>query len=101
MNIAPPQSAVAAPQPGLSGIACLTAIARFHGLDHSEMQLVQFAAPGADGIKPAHLVQGARKSDLSEKLTRHSCDRVRRLRRALLAILVLRHGCAVVLSGVR
>ena len=57
MNIAPPQSAVAQPQPGLSGIACLTAIARFHGLDYSEMQLIQFAAPGSEGIKPAHLVQ--------------------------------------------
>jgi len=101
MNIAPPQSAVAAPQPGLSGIACLTAIARFHGLDYSEMQLVQFAAPGADGIKPAHLVQVARKIDLSAKLTRLSWDRLRRLGQALPAILVLRDGGAVVLSGVR
>src|SRR5262249_56326043 len=83
MNIAPPQSAVAAPQQGLSGIACLAAIARYHGLDYSEMQLVQFAAPGADGIKPAHLVQVARKIDLSAKLVRLSWDRLRRLGQAL------------------
>jgi len=101
MNIAPPQSAVAAPQQGLSGIACLTAIARYHGLDYSEMQLVQFAAPGADGIKPAHLVQVARKIDLSAKLVRLSWDRLRRLGQALPAILVLRDGGAVVLSGLR
>src|SRR3984893_1174842 len=101
MNIAPPQSAVAAPQPGLSGIACLSAIARYHGLDYSEMQLIQFAAPGADGIKPAHLVQVARKIDLSAKLVHLSWDRLRRLGQALPAILVLRDGGAVVLSGVR
>src|SRR5262249_48699200 len=101
MNIAPPQSAVAAPQQGLSGIAFLAAIARYDGLDYSEMQLVQFAAPGADGIKPAHLVQVARKIDLSAKLVRLSWDRLRRLGQALPAILVLRDGGAVVLSGVR
>src|ERR1700720_757056 len=101
MNIAPPQSAVAAPQPGLSGIACLSAIPRYHGLDYSEMQLIQFAAPGADGINPAHLVQVARKIDLSAKLVRLSWDRLRRLGQALPAILVLRDGGAVVLSGVR
>ena len=101
MNIAPPQSAVAAPQPGLAGIACLAAIARFHGLDYTEMQLVQFASPGPEGVKPAHLVQVARKIDLSAKLVRLSWDRLRRLGRALPAILILRDGGAVVLSGIR
>src|SRR5215468_4168330 len=97
----PPQPAVASPQPGLSGIACLTAIARFHGLDYTEMQLIQYAAPGSEGIKPAHLVQVARKIDLSAKLVRLSWDRMRRLGQALPAILVLRDGGAVVLSGIR
>src|ERR1700732_5216588 len=101
MNIVPPQSAIAAPQPVLSGLSCLTAIARFHGLDYTEPQLVQFAAPGPDGVKPAHLVQVARKIDLSAKLVHLSWDRLRRLGQALPAILVLRDGGAVVLSGVR
>src|SRR5262249_32217411 len=111
MNIAPPQStvaqpqppqpAVAQPQPGLAGIACLTAIARFHGLDYSEMQLIQLAAPGTEGIKPAHLVQVARKIDLSAKLVSISWDRLRRLGQALPAILILRDGGAAVLSGIR
>src|SRR5262249_13674911 len=101
MNIAPAQSTVASPQPGLSGIACLTAIARFHGLDYTEMQLIQYAAPGSEGIKPAHLVQVARKIDLGAKLVRLSWDRLRRLGHALPAILTLREGGAVVLSGIR
>ena len=101
MNIAPAQSTVASPQPGLSGIACLTAIARFHGLDYTEMQLIQYAAPGSEGIKPAHLVQVARKIDLGAKLVRLSWDRLRRLGQALPAILILRDGGAVVLSGIR
>jgi ATP-binding cassette subfamily B protein len=101
MNIVPPQSAIAAPQPVLSGISCLTAIARFHGLDYTEPQLVQFAAPGPDGVKPAHLVQVARKIDLHAKLVRLSWDRLRRLGQALPAILVLRDGGAVVLSGIK
>src|ERR1700730_4653255 len=101
MNIAPPQTAVASPQPLLSGISCLTAIARFHGLDYTEMQLVQLAAPGPEGVRPAHLVQVARKIELSAKLVRLSWDRLRRLGQALPAILVLRDGEAVALSGVR
>src|SRR5580704_6146205 len=88
-------------QPVLSGIPCLTAIARFHGLDYTEMQLVQLAAPGPEGVRPAHLVQVARKIELSAKLVRLSWDRLRRLGQALPAILVLRDGEAVVLSGIK
>jgi ATP-binding cassette subfamily B protein len=101
MNIAPPAPTVAAPQPVLSGISCLTAIARYHGLDYTEVQLVQLAAPGPEGIRPAHLVQVARKIDLSTKLVRLSWDRLLRLGQALPAILILRDGGAVVLSGVK
>jgi ATP-binding cassette, subfamily B, bacterial HlyB/CyaB len=92
---------IASPQPILSGISCLTAIARFHGLDYTEVQLIQFAAPGPEGVKPAHLVQVARKIDLTAKLVRLSWDRLRRLGQALPAILVLRDGESVVLSGIR
>jgi ATP-binding cassette, subfamily B, bacterial HlyB/CyaB len=101
MNIAPPQSSIVAPPPALSGISCLTAIARFHGLDYTEVQLIQLAAPGPDGVKPAHLVQVARKIDLNAKLVRLSWDRLRRLGQALPAILILRDGGAVILSGIR
>src|SRR5262249_58880646 len=101
MNIAPAQSSVASPQPGLSGIACLTAIARFHGLDYTEMQLIQYAAPGPEGIKPAHLVQVARKIDLGAKLVRLSWDRLRRLGHAVPPILLLRGLGAGVVSGTR
>jgi ATP-binding cassette, subfamily B, bacterial HlyB/CyaB len=92
---------IASPQPILSGISCLTAIARYHGLDYTEVQLIQFAAPGPEGVKPAHLVQVARKIDLTAKLVRLSWDRLRRLGQALPAILVLRDGEAVVLSGIK
>ena len=40
---------IAAPFPGYSGLACLAAIARFHGLDVSEPYLLQVAGPGPDG----------------------------------------------------
>ena len=92
---------VASAPPVLSGISCLTAIARFHGLDYSEMQLIQLAAPGPEGVKPAHLVQVARKIDLDAKLVRLSWDRVRRLGQALPAILILRDGGAIILSGIK
>src|SRR6202047_5154122 len=101
MHIAPPQTAAPSPQPVLSGISCLTAIARFHGLDYTEAQLVQLAAPGPEGGKPANLVQVARKIDLTAKLVRLSWDRLHRLGQALPAILILRDGEAVVLSGVK
>ena len=65
------------------------------------MQLVQLAAPGPEGVKPAHLVQVARKIELTAKLVRLSWDRLHRLGQALPAILILRDGEAVVLSGVR
>jgi hypothetical protein len=44
-------------QPILSGISCLTAVARFHELDFSEMQVAQLAAPGPG----AHSAQSALK----------------------------------------
>src|SRR5437016_1749191 len=92
---------IASAQPVLSGISCLTAIARFHGLDYTEVQLIQLAAPGPEGVLPAHLVQVARKINLTAKLVRLPWDRLRRLGQALPAILVLRSGEAVVLSGIK
>src|SRR5262249_29713882 len=92
---------IASAPAGLSGISCVAAIARFHGLDYSEPQLLQLAAAGAVGVKPAHLVQVARQINLSAKMVRLSWDRLARLGQALPAILVLRSGEAVILSGIK
>ncbi len=94
MNIA------VAPRPGLSGLACLAAIARFHGLDLSDQYLFQVASPGRDGrITAANLAQVAGKVGLAAKAENLSWRRLARLGQALPAILVLRNGDAVVLSG--
>jgi len=80
----------------------LAAIARFQGLDVSEPHLLQIAAPGPDGvINPTNLVIVARKVGLTAKLVRLSWDRLGRLGQALPAILILRSGEAVILSGLR
>jgi len=96
MNIA------VAPRPGLSGLACLAAIARFHGLDLSEPYLLQVASPGRDGrVTPANLVQVAQKVGLSAKLARMSWRRLSGLGQALPAILPLRDGESVIFSGLK
>jgi len=93
---------ITAQQPTLSGLACLAAIARFHGLELSEPHLLQVASPGPDGrVTPAILVQTAHKVGLSAKLITLSWGRLGRLGQALPAILVLRNGGAVILSGIK
>jgi ATP-binding cassette subfamily B protein len=95
MNVAPPGT-------GFSGLACLAAIARFHDLDVSEPFLLQVVSPGPDGsVTAAGLVQGARKAGLTAKWLRLSWSRLGRLGDALPAILVLRDGQSVILSGIR
>jgi ATP-binding cassette subfamily B protein len=88
--------------PGMSGLACLSAIARFHGLDLSEPYLLQVASPGRDGrVTPANLVQVAHKVGLTAKLVKISWRRIASLGQALPAIMPLRDGEAVILSGLR
>src|ERR1700724_2144681 len=88
--------------PGMSGLASLSAIARFHGLDLSEPYLLQVASPGRDGrVTPANLVQVAHKVGLTAKLVKLSWRRIAALGQALPAILPLRDGEAVVFSGLR
>jgi len=88
--------------PGMSGLACLSAIARFHGLDLSEPYLLQVASPGRDGrVTPANLVQVAHKVGLTAKLVKLSWRRIAALGQALPAILPLRDGEAVIFSGLR
>src|SRR4029077_18457656 len=95
MNIATPGS-------GFSGLACLAAIARFHDLDVSEPYLLSVVSPGPDGrVTAAGLVQGANKAGLSAKLLRLPWNRLVRRGNALPAILILRNGESVVLSGFR
>src|SRR5215467_13963562 len=93
---------IAAPGSGFSGLACLAAIARFHDLDLSEPYLLQVVSPGPDGrVTASGLVQGARKAGLTAKLLRLPWSRLVRLGNALPAILVLRNGESVILSGFR
>jgi ATP-binding cassette, subfamily B, bacterial HlyB/CyaB len=91
-----------APRAGLSGLACLAAIARFHGLDLSEPYLLQVASPGRDGrVSPANLVRVAHKVGLSAKLAKLSWRRLAGLGQALPAILPLRDGESVIFSGLK
>jgi ATP-binding cassette subfamily B protein len=93
---------IAAPFPGFSGLACLAAIARFHGLDLTEPHLLQIASPGPDGrVTAANLAQVANKVGFSAKLVSLSWRRIGRLGQALPAILILRSGEAVILSGIK
>ena len=93
---------IAVPGAGFSGLACLAAIARYHDLDVSEPYLLQVVSPGPDGrVTASGLVQGARKAGLSAKLLQLSWSRLGRLGSALPAILILRNGESVILSGFR
>src|SRR5712672_1327416 len=93
---------IAAPFPGFTGVARLAAIARFHGLDLSEPYLLQVASPGPDGrVTAVHLAQVANKIGLTARLVTLSWRRLGRLGQALPAILILRDGEAVILSGLR
>src|SRR5215831_16093420 len=90
---------IAAPGAGISGLACLAAIARFHDLDVSEPHLLQLISPGPDGrVTPGNLVQGARKVGLTAKLVRMSWSRLGRLGQALPAILILRNGEVILIK---
>ena len=104
MNIAtpPPKPVAVPPRPTISGIACLGAVARFHGLEFSDSHLVQIAAPGPNfSFAPSNLVQVARKIGLTAKLVRMAWSRLGGLGQTLPAILVLRNGEAVILPGIR
>jgi subfamily B ATP-binding cassette protein HlyB/CyaB len=79
---------------------CLAAVARFHGFDVSEGQLAHLAA-GTEMVRPQELVRLAHKVGLTAKLVRLSWKRIARLGQAFPAILVLRGGDAVILSGIR
>jgi ATP-binding cassette, subfamily B, bacterial HlyB/CyaB len=93
---------IPAPQPRIAPLTCLTAVARFHGLDLSEPYLLQLASPGRDGdITPATLIQVAQKVGLAAKLVNLSWSRLGRLGQALPAILILRTGEDVILSGIK
>src|SRR3979411_2620848 len=93
---------IAAPFPGFSGVACLAAIARFHGLDLSEPYLLQVASPGPDGrVTALHLAQVANKVGLTARLVDLSWRRLGRLGQALPAILLLRSGEGASRSGLQ
>ncbi|MGO9327865.1 MAG: peptidase domain-containing ABC transporter [Steroidobacteraceae bacterium] len=84
-----------------SGISCLSAIARFHGLDFAEAQIAHLAGVKAGKLDPSQLVQTAHKIGLTAKLVRLSWDRVGGLGPVCPAILILKNNEAVILSGLR
>jgi subfamily B ATP-binding cassette protein HlyB/CyaB len=79
-------------------LSCLVAIARYHGLDVSEAALLQ---QSSGNPTPAALVRIARAIGLSARLLRFSFERLGRLGQALPALLILRNGSAVILSGIK
>ena len=90
----------ALPRTRLAGLTCLAAIARFHGLDLSDQYLLQVASPGRDGrLSAGNIAQAANKIGLSAKAVTLSWPRLARIGQALPAILVLRGGGALILSG--
>ena len=90
------------PYPGFSGLACLAAIARFHRLDLSEPYLLQVASPRPGGqLTPANIAQVAQKVGLTSSVVTLSWRRLGRLGQAFPAILALRSGEFLVLSGLR
>jgi ATP-binding cassette subfamily B protein len=92
----------APPRSRLAGLTCLAAIARFHGLDLSDQYLLQVASPGRDGrVSAGTIAQTAGKVGLTAKAVSLSWPRLGRIGQALPAILLLRSGDAVILSGIR
>src|ERR1700730_10737826 len=93
---------IAAPFPGFSGVACLAAIARFHGLEVSEPYLLPLASPGPRGPATGrHLAPAADRVGRTAGLVHLSWRRLGGLGKALPAILILRSGEAVTLSGLK
>ncbi len=96
MNVA------AASYPGLSGLVCLAAIARFHQLDLSEPYLLQVASPRPGGqLTARNIAQVAQKVGLSASAVTLDWRGLGRLGQALPAILALRDGEFIIVSGVR
>jgi ATP-binding cassette subfamily B protein len=88
------------PRSRLVGLTCLAAIARFHGLELSDQYLLQVASPGRNGrVSAGNIAQTANKIGLAAKVVSLSWRRLARIGQALPAILVLRDGGAVILSG--
>ena len=89
------------PNPIYSGILCLSAIARFHGLDFAEGQIAHISGVGTGKVDPSRLVQVAGKVGLTAKLVNLTWKRLGRLGQVWPAILILRNGETVILSGLR
>lgn len=84
-----------------SGLWCLVAVARHHGLDLSEEKLVHTHALGDRDLDVARLIRIAREHRLTAKVVALDWDGLFALGEALPAILPLKDGSFVILSGVR
>lgn len=84
-----------------TGLWCLVALARHHGIDLTEDGLLHSHAMPAAEVAPAQMVRMARDAGLKARTVRLDWADLRALGEALPAILRLRDGSYVVLSGLR
>lgn len=91
--------AASASQP--TGLWCLVAIARHHGIDLSEERIVHLNALDGADVGARSLERLARTAGLTAKATRLSWDELLRLGDALPAVLRLHDRSFVILSGVK
>ena len=86
---------------GSTGLWSLVAVARFHGIDLSEDHLTHTYALGAGEVTARQIVRCAHDAKLQARSLRESWEGLLRLGEAFPAILRLRDGSYVILSGIR
>ncbi|WP_448207916.1 peptidase domain-containing ABC transporter [Azospirillum sp. sgz302134] len=97
----PAQMNVAEALPGNTGLWCLVAIARHHGLDLSEKHLVHAHALGTAEISVRQMVRLARTSQMKAQSLRLTWNDLQQSGQALPVVLRLRDGSYVILAGLR
>ena len=85
---------------GPSGLGCLVVVARRHGVHLTTAQLTHENVLSADEISGAEIAKCARKAGLKAELVRLTSTGLDKLKKALPAIVMLKHGGAMVLQQV-
>src|SRR5215470_4673045 len=83
-----------------SGLGCLVAIARHHGLHLSTSQLIHDNILTGQEISAADLVKCARSAGLKARVLNLKWSELARLKKALPAVVMLKHGGSMVLQRV-
>ena len=89
-----------ATQPTTSGLECLIAVARSHGLHLTREQLVRDNLLGKDEVSLTQLKRCCEKAGLIAKTLRLTWSDLGDLKRAVPAVVRLRNGSMMVLAGV-